>query len=161
MKYKIIDNALKSEDFERIKSLLTSGDFAWFFQNAINKRDENPNQFCFTHMLFNNLGMQTPHFQLIKPVLNLLEAKALLRIKCNLYPNINKYEEHAFHTDYNFEHKAAILYINSNNGFTILEDGTKIESIENRILMFNAFELHKSTNCTDKKARININFNYY
>jgi hypothetical protein len=42
-----------------------------------------------------------------------------------------------------------------------LKDGTKIDSVENRILFFNPSEEHDSENCTDEKTRINININYF
>ena len=59
-----------------------------------------------------------------------------------------------------FPHKGAIFYINTNNGFTVLEDGTEIASVSNRLLLFNPSEPHHSTSCTDVKRRVNINFNY-
>ena len=60
-----------------------------------------------------------------------------------------------------YKHKGAILYINDNNGKTILEDGTEIESKANRLLLFDASKPHNSTSCTDAKSRINININYF
>ena len=51
--------------------------------------------------------------------------------------------------------------INTNNGFTILEDGEKIETKENRMLLFDASKKHKSTTCTDNIYKCNIIFNYF
>ena len=87
--------------------------------------------------------------------------KSIMRAKANLYPNCGELVEHDMHTDYNFEHQAAIFYVNTNNGYTKLKDGTKIESIANRVLIFKGNDLHCSTTCTDQQARININFNYF
>ena len=57
--------------------------------------------------------------------------------------------------------KTAIFYINSNNGFTLFEsDNQKVESIENRLVIFDSFERHSGTNCTDEKYRAVINFNF-
>ena len=42
----------------------------------------------------------------------------------------------------------------------MLEDGTKVESIQNRLLLFAPSKTHNSTSCTDAKVRVNINFNY-
>ena len=53
-----------------------------------------------------------------------------------------------------------IFFVNSNDGFTILDDDTMIESVENRILFFDSSKLHNSTNCTNEKVRVNINFNF-
>ena len=67
----------------------------------------------------------------------------------------------ADHFDLSFPHKGAIFYVNTNDGFTVLEDGTEIKSIENRVLLFDPSTKHHSTTCTDKKVRITINFNYF
>ena len=37
----------------------------------------------------------------------------------------------------------------------------KIESIENRLLIFDASVPHHSTTCTDDKCRVNVNFNFF
>ena len=65
------------------------------------------------------------------------------------------------HIDFDFSHKGAILYINSCNGYTKLEDGTKIDSVANRILFFDPSTPHCSTTTSDTTARFNINFNYF
>ena len=71
------------------------------------------------------------------------------------------FSEHGFHIDYTYSHKGAIFSINSNNGYTILEDGTKIESVENRLVSFPAEMRHSGTTCTDEQARVVINLNYF
>ena len=68
---------------------------------------------------------------------------------------------HNNHVDYPFPHKGAIFYLNTNNGLTILEDKVEVESIENRLLLFDSSKQHKSTTCTDDKCRINVNFNFF
>ena len=55
----------------------------------------------------------------------------------------------------------AIFYINTNNGYTEFEDGTRVESVANRIVNFPANLKHRGTRCTDQKIRIVINFNYF
>jgi Rps23 Pro-64 3,4-dihydroxylase Tpa1-like proline 4-hydroxylase len=57
--------------------------------------------------------------------------------------------------------KTAVFYINSNNGSTIFKDGTEIESIANRLVVFKSNLDHSSVSCTDQKARYVINLNYY
>jgi len=53
------------------------------------------------------------------------------------------------------------LYVNTNNGYTKFEDGTKVESVANRLVTFPANMKHKGTSCTDEKIRVVINFNYF
>ena len=64
------------------------------------------------------------------------------------------------HIDYNFSHSGAILSLNTCDGYTKLEDGTKIDSVANRILLFDPGEEHASTTTTNVSARFNINMNY-
>ena len=51
--------------------------------------------------------------------------------------------------------------LNTCNGYTKLEDGTKVFSVENRALFFDSYTPHCSTSCTDKLYRSNININYF
>ena len=64
------------------------------------------------------------------------------------------------HKDTNYSSLGAIFSLNTCDGYTKLKDGTKIDSIANRILLFNASEEHCSTTTTNVSARINININY-
>ena len=55
----------------------------------------------------------------------------------------------------------SIFYVNTNNGYTKFEDGTKVESVANRLVSFPANKKHTGTSCTDEKTRVVINFNYF
>ena len=159
---KVIDNYLNQEDFLRIKNTLESWDFPWYYQKNINDSHSEKDLNCyFTHYLFNQENGQSPFYNIIKPILDKLDIKALIRIKCNIYPRTEKIKINKPHIDFDFEHKGAIFYINTNDGGTIIEGNKKIDSIENRILFFNPHILHSSTNTSNSKARININFNYF
>ena len=91
----------------------------------------------------------------------LLDIKALIRIKINMYPNTEILKEHGMHIDFPFSHKTALLSINTCDGYTKLEDGTKIDSVANRILLFDASTPHTSSTCTNQPVRVNININYF
>ena len=80
--------------------------------------------------------------------------------KANLNPPSNTLVEYNKHTDQKFKCKAAIYYVNSNDGYTIIGD-QKIESKANRIVFFDADVPHSGTNSTDCKNRMVINFNYF
>lgn len=154
---KVIDNFLSKNDFLEIKNTLESNNFPWFFQNTVSGKDDD---YYFIHHLYNQDTISSNFFNIVKPVLNKINIKSLIRIKCNMYTNTKKQQKHPKHKDYPFEHLGAIYYVNSNNGYTVIENN-KIESIENRILFFNPFIKHNSVTCTDKKVRLNINFNYF
>ena len=55
----------------------------------------------------------------------------------------------------------SIFYVNTNNGYTKFEDGTKVESVANRMVTFPTNMKHTGTSCTDEKMRIVINFTYF
>ena len=159
--YKIIDNALDDVDFQKIKSAMLGNHFPWYYADEVAFEGDKNDDYYFIHTLYDSCQPQSSYYELVVPVLVKLQAKAVIRIKANLYTNINKFVKHTQHQDYKFSHKGAIFYVNSNNGYTQLETGEKIESIENRLLLFNSSKLHNSTNCTDKKMRVNFNINYF
>lgn len=97
----------------------------------------------------------------INPLIEKIGPVAVNRVKANLYPNTNEDVQHGLHQDLDVPHKGALFYVNTNNGFTVLEDGTKIESIENRVLFFDPSKLHCSASCTDKQSRVTLIMNYF
>ena len=83
-----------------------------------------------------------------------------MRIKANLNVATKKHIKRDLHTDFDVPCITAIAYMNTNNGYTIFEDGTKIESVENRVLIFDSQLRHAGIPCTDEKRRVVINFNF-
>ena len=162
MQYEVIDDYLPKEEFEKIKGFMMGEDFPWFYKPDVTfDQLEQSKTMYFIHMFYKNSMPNSNFFELIFPLLNKLNIKGLIRVKANMYPNIGQDVENLPHVDYEFEHKGAIFYINTNNGPTVLEDGTKIDAVENRILFFDSSKKHYSTHCTDQKVRVNININYF
>ena len=54
----------------------------------------------------------------------------------------------------------AVYYINSCNGYTYFEDGYKVKSVANRIVIFPRDTQHSGTTSSDSYRQV-INFNYY
>ena len=84
----------------------------------------------------------------------------LIRIKINAYPYTNIVKEHKDHIDSDFKHTGAVFSLNTCDGFTKFYDGTKVESIANRIVFFDASKFHHSTTTSNAKLRYNIYFNF-
>ena len=163
MTYQIIDNALPQEDFENIKNFMLNPNFPWNLTTVVSNEKENlpvTASYYFTHEFWCGFNIE-PQAQVFAPLLNIMECKAVIRIKGNLYPSTENIIHHDIHCDYEFSHRGAIFYLNTNNGLTVLEDGTEVQSIENRLLLFDASKPHHSTTCTDQKCRINVNFNFF
>jgi len=158
--YHIVDNFLPMEYFMQLKQHIESNDMPWFFMNGVANEYDNSDSY-FTHTFFKNNGMQSQLFSMLEPIIGQLECKALIRARANLYPSKKEFIEHGQHADFPYDHKTLIYSVNKNNGFTRLDDGTKIESVENRALFFNGGKLHNSTTCTDTSHRINIAISYF
>ena len=161
--HKILDNALPKEEFKNIKDFILNPNFPWNLTPVVTNDKENlltTASYYFTHEFWSGFNTE-PQAQIFAPLLNIMECKAIMRIKGNLYPSTEKIIHHDKHIDYEFSHKGAIFYLNTNNGLTILEDGTEVQSIENRLLLFDPSKPHNSTTCTNDKCRVNVNFNYF
>ena len=158
----IKDNFLPKENLSNLKNLVFSEEFPWFFQKSITSdKQTSDNEYYFVHILYDNDRINSSFFNVFETnLLNKLEINALIRVKVNFYHKTETLIKHDFHTDYSFPHKTALFYFNNNDGFTEMENGTKIESIENRLLILNGIEKHRSTSCTNTKGRFNININY-
>ena len=156
----IQDNFLVESSFNRIQQLLMGPDIPWYLTENMTWKTTESEDYHFTHVFYANNSWISEGY-VFEPLLSLLDVKALIRIKANLYPRGKSIVEHQPHKDYDFEHKAAIFSINDNNGYTILEDGTKVASVANRLLHHDASTTHQSTNCTDAKFRVNIVLNYF
>lgn len=160
--FEIIDNFLPQNEFKAIQNLmLNNKDFPYYYIPDVSyEGKEIANTLYFIHLFYIN-HTRSNCYNIIEPLIEKLNAHALIRVKANLYPNIGVNIKDVPHIDYPYEHKGAIFYVNTNNGVTILNDGTEIESIENRLLKFKPYMLHNSTFCTDQKVRANININYF
>ena len=170
MEYEVIDNFLEPENFKKLTDSMLSTNsgfsvFPWYAQEGVtvtdDSRNKNNNHWNLIHSFYQNYEIQSGFFQQLLVVIDKLQIKSLIRIKANLYPKTDKIIKHDFNADFDFSHKSGLYSLNTNNGFTIMEDGEKIESVANRMIIFDASKLHKSTTCTDENFRANIVFNYF
>ena len=163
MTYQIIDNVLPQDEFQKIKDFILNSNFPWNLTPVVTNDKENlpiNASYYFTHEFWSGFNTE-PQVQVFAPLLNIMNCRAIMRIKGNLYPSTQSIVHHDNHIDYDFPHRGAIFYLNTNNGLTVLEDKINIESIENRLLLFDPSKHHRSTTCTDDKCRVNVNFNFF
>ena len=173
--HKIIDNFLPLDVFDKLKTFLLPVDYKkeeempWYYVPAGNvvqgpgKSDPTRNWrlFYLYHIVYEHTIMSSFYERIIPYYWEQLNIKSLIRIKINMYPNTEKLHEHGMHIDYSFLHKAGIFSINTCDGYTKLEDDTKIDSVANRMLLFDGSKFHTPSTCTDQPVRMNINFNYF
>ena len=166
MKYKIIDNLLSRDELLEIQKHMLGPWIPWAYNSFTVKADDpvqdTLNNYQFTHTFYRNFQITSDYLKLLDPILEKINPSALVRIKANLIPCTEKIIEHEYHYDHeHYNGKVAVFYVNTNNGYTILDDGSKIESIENRLLIFDGNVFHSGSTCTDQKVRCLINFMFY
>ena len=158
MNYKVIDNFLDEKYFNSLVSLLE--DIPWFFQPEVVAGIPENKIFLLYHLFYAQNAPTGTNYEILFPLLQKLGVNCLMRIKANLYPNTEKLHEHPMHRDFEFSNTSALLSLNTCDGYTKLKDGTKIDSIANRMVIFDSGEEHCSTTTTNVSARYNININY-
>ena len=177
---KIEDNFLDQEKFDELQTLIMGVHFDWHYADGIDfgvldsggriifPKEVDKNKFQFAHIFYFNSAPSSPFCEKMTPILEIINPILLWRIKANLLTKTPNIIENAFHVDMTevSEEKmeqvsTSIFYVNSNDGYTKFEDGTKVESIANRMVTFPSNLKHTGTSCTDEKTRVVINFNYF
>ena len=169
----IIDDYLPQDTFNTLQEHLLSHRFPWYFNEQIIKGIEVisidnsisdyrrlcVNNYQFTHVI----EPPSPLLDIIVPLFDKINPKEIIRCKLNLNPITQQHEQSPYHVDQNenTNHKIAIYYINTNNGYTIFEHNKQqVESIANRIVIFDGHLKHAGCSCTNQKRRVVLNLNY-
>lgn len=164
---KIIDNLLSPYDFNELKRNILQNYFPW--QLSLGVVDgENPvfdpkYNYQFYHTFYDQPITISREFDYLHPIFNAVKPQVLIRAKLNLTPNTPENIEYGFHTDLpeplSKNAMTAVYYLNTNNGYTIVGD-QKVDTIENRLVVFPADTPHTGATCTDESYRIVLNLNY-
>ncbi len=171
---RIFDNWLDAEDFQKVKNLFYHEDTTWNIVPGISATDstnaiKNPlNTYMFTHGIYGNYEARSNAFSQIIDIFHNklyqdegMDFTSVWRMKTNLYPRTEELQEHPWHTDYNLGRmRGALLFLNTCDGYTGFADGTQVDSVENRCVLFDATKKHHSTNCTNDQFRMTLNVNY-
>ena len=157
--------------FKEMCDHLTGDSFAWYMGKIIREDEqlEDEELTCsivdnlhFCHIFYEKDRPNSKDINWMDPILCKLDHKSLIRIKANCTVRTSTIVSHGYHIDIPFkESKTSIYYLNSNDGYTEFEDGTKIESVANRLVTFPSTMRHSGTSCTNERNIIVINFNYF
>ena len=162
---KIIDDFLPYESFKTIQSFFLSTDIPWTYNDSIAGPNDDLNNYQFVYNFFDikrpfKESCPCKYSAFLKPILTKLSPQYIFRIKANLRPYTSSPYQGQWHTDMLLNQKTAIFYINSNNGYTVFKDNSKVISRENRLCLFNGHIEHAGVSCTDARRRIVLNINY-
>ena len=176
MAMRVIDNFLSKDELKTLQdTIVFNSNFPFFLNSHLNNMDTDSTN-CWewygsnciyrvsddeqtikgSNLYMSNIDLYNIIWGIFAPK---IECKKLIRIKANFYPHTERVEEHAPHSDYDFEHAGAVYSLNSCDGYTRIEE-QRVDSVENRMVFFNASKLHNSTTTSNAKGRFNINFNF-
>jgi len=180
VKVQIYDNCLPLDVFRKIQDIFLGDKLPWGYNKEIVSKDfkikspidgyDDDTTFQFSHGFYNiSTYLWSNTTEIIVPILDILNVKAWIRVKANLRSKNFKHLAGGWHYDIinpftNLPHTdsiTAILYINTNNGYTLMETGDKIKNIENRLVLFPCNTLHTGIAQTDTKIKVTINFNFF
>ena len=179
----LYDNFLSKEDFFLLRQTYCNLEFPWYWGPILHPMGSGypdlPDkvqiqhnwQAC--HTLYDEKEGKSDSYN-ISPLNPLLEderlnVSKLHRIKINLNPPTSLDREdrikYFMHTDFckevhGFECTTGILYLNTCNGYTQFEDGTKVDCVENRYVTFPSNTRHSGVSTTEQGMKVVINFNY-
>lgn len=178
MSIQVIDNFLSQEEHEKLRhkmldsiNVATHSDaLPWYIQNSKvgeeDRQDGRIYNYQFIHMFYGQFDQTdayvSEHVSSIYPFHDALKIKVPLKIKGNLTPITPSIFVYGLHVDIEaaFKFKTAIYYVNDNDGYTLFENGQKVESVANRICIFDGNIQHTGSSCTDQRFRCVINFNF-
>lgn len=162
----IIDGFLDRERFAAMRATLARRDFP-LARNAILTKPRPEMDRRLNRQYVHGFYLRKPNFvhvsdqfEVIRPVVERLRPQLLLRVKLNVTWRQQSHIEYGLHVDTRHPGATtAILYLNTNNGYTVFEDGKRVESVENRLVLFDASTRHTGASCTDEKFRVVLNIN--
>ena len=166
---RIIDNFLPEEEFSKLSNTIINTKFPFYIFNKVtgNEVDENSLPFWYyygIHVIYMDNTPKSDLFNCFDNILSYMRDQGLClglcRIKANFYPYTENVYEHYPHTDYDYPMYGAVLSLNTCNGFTRLVDGTKVDSVANRLLIFDSSKNHNSSTTSNARGRYNVNFNF-
>ena len=160
------DNFLPEKQFKDLRDVIMGSNMPWFYNKRIleEHKDETA-PFQFTHTLFNSDTSNAPLSEaasLFYPLFEQMGLKTMLKAKLNCGIRTSEHIEGGWHTDTPEDqiHKTAVFFFNTNNGYTKFEDGTIVESVENRLAEFDSNLSHTGVSHTDTQVRVVLNLNY-
>ena len=185
MRFEIIDNFLSEKEWQAQYDLFFSPDhmIKWNYHEV----KHEPNSFFFQYMFqkhrvygddetvfispTNSGEDNIEHYDIaLEPILKNFLHQELLSARTNLFTRMNtnySYEEPdpngvGLHTDHGmqFKYLTMIYYVNTTNGGTYFANGKgAVQSIANRLVIFDGHTFHRHIYQTDEKARVATNIN--
>ena len=167
--FQVHDDWMPIDEFNKLVDFILGWNFPWYHMENVALPNTDEYDVTYNHYFTHNLVLTDQDEDMVsylyEPIWKYFQKGFpninIIRMKVNCFPATSQVYEHLTHTDYDYPHKGALLCLNTCNGYTKMEDGTKIESVANRNVIFDGSTPHNSTNCTNEKARFVLAVNYF
>tara|TARA_R100001463_G_scaffold1691_1_gene7395 strand:- start:288 stop:773 length:486 start_codon:yes stop_codon:yes gene_type:complete len=159
----IYKNFLSKNEFKELEDRVMGDNMPWYFNDSVVLKKDDYFQLVYVFVKpGGEINCEDFIMDLLKPFVKKLNIKKFFKVKANLLTRTNKIIEHGMHIDddRHTRGKTGIFYLNTCDGYTKLEDGTKIKSEKNKYVEFDCNIKHTGSSCTNKKRRVVINLNY-
>ena len=163
----VYDNFLSKHELDEINSSLFSDKSVfnlYFSRSKMSDGVKEDGITQFIHFLYVDNQIVSDFFGLFSnTIFNKLNILSFIRVKLNLQIRDSMIRKSQLHRDIEViaqEQKTGIFYLNSNNGYTFFENGEKIKSVENRMVIFPSSLYHAGTTHTDAQYRCVVNMNW-
>lgn len=191
---KIFDKVLGQNALQSLqKEIVHSAAFPWYktITTYDSKEPNSINDYSWFHLVSKDGEIVSQIYSLLYPMLlcafdNVNEpVNNFIRLRLALQTPIGQKFVNNAHVDYGFEHKTALLYLNSCDGNTIIYNevydhkseispldylnnklknnltvSNEVDPKENRLVLFNGLQYHSSQRPVDFPYRIILNINY-
>ena len=167
-KFRVIDNFLSPYLFNKIiyetnpvVDYKKTDSMKWgYCKTVLDAPESLGDNMYFENLIYSNTIYNEKYYKILKVLTDKLDVKSLIRIKFNLYTRTDNLIHHPNHSDTEFPHKGGLFSLNTCDGFTVIDE-EEIPSVANRMILFDPYIPHHSTNCTDSPYRMNVNINYF
>lgn len=161
IKYKTQLDYLELDFYKNMQFVFLGDNFPWYLKKETDLRDVKKDYF-FTHIIYQNNIAHSSFYNFVQlNLLNFMRIQSLIFVKAIMLPSNKDTKLIEIQNEFDFSHKQAIYFVNTNNGNILLQDGTKIKSKENCLLLTESSNKYISENCTDVKAKVIILVNYF
>ena len=160
----VTEDFLQEEYYDHLNEIITSTQFPWMFQKRVANIGEDPeedlNHYYFVHSLFFQNKVESPLYDDFLYLFQSLNVQFLHRARVLMFVNQGEQYVHDRHVDHTTNCKTALIYMNTNDGFTDFETGERVESVKNQLLLFDGSIPHSSSTPTNTKERLLLSVTY-
>jgi hypothetical protein len=155
--YRIVDDFLELSDYNNLVKDLLSDQFDWHHNHDITRDDMH----YFAHIFYTNYGFSSKFANKLNPFIKKINPASFVHIRATLFSQHKEVVEFGVTNEFSFKHKCMLYFVNANDGYTKLPDGTKLYSKDNRAVFFDVESPYIDTTCTNDVFRMTMAFNYF